>query len=72
MAQHDLTHAPPPVRSGVSAAHRHLAVLLASADVRLDGQRPWDLQLLGEGLVPFYNGCNPLALEAFAAGAKCS
>lgn len=50
MAQHDLTHAPPPVRSGVSAAHRHLAVLLASADVRLDGQRPWDLQLLGEGV----------------------
>jgi 4-hydroxy-tetrahydrodipicolinate synthase len=28
------------------------------------------LQLLGEGRVPFYNGCNPLALEAFAAGAK--
>jgi 4-hydroxy-tetrahydrodipicolinate synthase len=28
------------------------------------------LQLLGDGQVPFYNGCNPLALEAFAAGAK--
>ena len=28
------------------------------------------LQQLGEGQVPFYNGCNPLALEAFVAGAS--
>ncbi|MBP5077607.1 dihydrodipicolinate synthase family protein [Pseudomonas chlororaphis] len=35
-----------------------------------DIQRMHKLQLLGEGQVPFYNGCNPLALEAFAAGAK--
>ncbi|MBK5539566.1 dihydrodipicolinate synthase family protein [Pseudomonas sp. TH05] len=34
-----------------------------------DIQRMHQLQLLGEGQVPFYNGCNPLALEAFAAGA---
>ncbi|WP_431481910.1 dihydrodipicolinate synthase family protein [Pseudomonas thivervalensis] len=35
-----------------------------------DIQRMHKLQLLGEGQVPFYNGCNPLALEAFAAGAQ--
>jgi 4-hydroxy-tetrahydrodipicolinate synthase len=35
-----------------------------------DIQRMHTLQLLGDGQVPFYNGCNPLALEAFAAGAK--
>ncbi|WP_194791809.1 dihydrodipicolinate synthase family protein [Pseudomonas sp. UFMG81] len=35
-----------------------------------DIQRMHKLQLLGEGQVPFYNGCNPLALEAFVAGAK--
>lgn len=35
-----------------------------------DIQRMHKLQLLSEGQVPFYNGCNPLALEAFAAGAK--
>ncbi|MGK3122316.1 dihydrodipicolinate synthase family protein [Pseudomonas corrugata] len=35
-----------------------------------DIQRMHKLQLLGEGQVPFYNGYNPLALEAFAAGAK--
>ena len=35
-----------------------------------DIQRMHKLQMLGEGQVPFYNGCNPLALEAFAAGAK--
>ncbi|NWB27058.1 dihydrodipicolinate synthase family protein [Pseudomonas gingeri] len=34
-----------------------------------DIQRMHKLQLLGEGQVPFYNGCNPLALEAFIAGA---
>ncbi|MDH1147022.1 dihydrodipicolinate synthase family protein [Pseudomonas mosselii] len=34
-----------------------------------DIQRMHKLQLLGEGQVPFYNGCNPLALEAFVAGA---
>lgn len=34
-----------------------------------DIQRMHQLHLLGEGQVPFYNGCNPLALEAFAAGA---
>ena len=32
-----------------------------------DIQRMHKLQLFGEGQVPFYNGCNPLALEAFAA-----
>ena len=35
-----------------------------------DIQRMHRLQQLGEGQVPFYNGCNPLALEAFVAGAK--
>ncbi|MFQ6575919.1 dihydrodipicolinate synthase family protein [Pseudomonas sp. UM16] len=35
-----------------------------------DIQRMHKLQLLGEGQVPFYNGCNPLALEAFIAGAS--
>lgn len=35
-----------------------------------DIQRMHHLQQLGEGQIPFYNGCNPLALEAFAAGAK--
>ncbi|NMX94857.1 MULTISPECIES: dihydrodipicolinate synthase family protein [unclassified Pseudomonas] len=35
-----------------------------------DIQRMHQLYRLGEGQVPFYNGCNPLALEAFAAGAK--
>ncbi|CAM4025052.1 4-hydroxy-tetrahydrodipicolinate synthase [Pseudomonas reidholzensis] len=35
-----------------------------------DIQRMHQLQVLGEGQVPFYNGCNPLALEAFVAGAK--
>ena len=35
-----------------------------------DIQRMHKLHVLGEGQVPFYNGCNPLALEAFAAGAK--
>ncbi|MFJ4441159.1 dihydrodipicolinate synthase family protein [Pseudomonas sp. NPDC089422] len=35
-----------------------------------DIQRMHKLQLLSEGQVPFYNGCNPLALEAFVAGAK--
>ncbi len=34
-----------------------------------DIQRMHKLQVLGEGQVPFYNGCNPLALEAFVAGA---
>ncbi|MGY2202745.1 dihydrodipicolinate synthase family protein [Pseudomonas gingeri] len=34
-----------------------------------DIQRMHKLHLLGEGQVPFYNGCNPLALEAFCAGA---
>lgn len=34
-----------------------------------DIQRMYKLHLLGEGQVPFYNGCNPLALEAFVAGA---
>ncbi|MFJ5298685.1 dihydrodipicolinate synthase family protein [Pseudomonas sp. NPDC088368] len=35
-----------------------------------DIQRMHKLQVLGDGQVPFYNGSNPLALEAFAAGAK--
>ncbi|MDD1963965.1 dihydrodipicolinate synthase family protein [Pseudomonas sp. NPDC090203] len=35
-----------------------------------DIQRMHKLQQLGEGQIPFYNGCNPLALEAFVAGAK--
>ncbi|MGE7989592.1 dihydrodipicolinate synthase family protein [Pseudomonas sp. NPDC089554] len=35
-----------------------------------DIQRMHKLHLLGEGQVPFYNGSNPLALEAFVAGAK--
>lgn len=34
-----------------------------------DIQRMHKLKVLGEGQVPFYNGCNPLALEAFVAGA---
>ncbi|MDR0277477.1 MAG: dihydrodipicolinate synthase family protein [Paucimonas sp.] len=35
-----------------------------------DIQRMHALQQLGEGQVPYYNGCNPLALEAFVAGAS--
>jgi len=35
-----------------------------------DIQRMHRLQQLSEGQVPFFNGCNPMALEAFAAGAK--
>lgn len=35
-----------------------------------DIQRMHKLQVLGEGQVPFFNGCNPLALEAFVAGAS--
>ena len=35
-----------------------------------DIQRMHKLHRRSEGQVPFYNGCNPLALEAFAAGAK--
>jgi len=35
-----------------------------------DIQRMHQLHRRSEGQVPFYNGCNPLALEAFAAGAK--
>jgi len=34
-----------------------------------DVQRMHRLHQLTEGRVPFFNGCNPLALEAFAAGA---
>lgn len=34
-----------------------------------DIQRMHKLYQQGEGQVPFYNGCNPLALEAFVAGA---
>ncbi|AIG05238.1 dihydrodipicolinate synthetase family protein [Pseudomonas fluorescens] len=35
-----------------------------------DIQRMHQLYRLSEGQLPFYNGCNPLALEAFAAGAR--
>lgn len=35
-----------------------------------DIQRMHQLYRLSDGKLPFYNGCNPLALEAFAAGAK--
>lgn len=34
-----------------------------------DIQRMHQLYLRAEGRVPFYNGCNPMALEAFVAGA---
>lgn len=34
-----------------------------------DIQRMHQLYLRTDGQLPFYNGCNPLALEAFAAGA---
>jgi len=34
-----------------------------------DIQRMHELYQLSDGLIPFYNGSNPLALEAFAAGA---
>lgn len=35
-----------------------------------DIQRMHALHLLSDGGLPFFNGCNPLALEAFAAGAS--
>lgn len=35
-----------------------------------DIQRMHRLHLLSDGQVAFYNGCNPLALEALVAGAK--
>ncbi|GLH22903.1 hypothetical protein ENT52713_02990 [Enterobacter sp. 200527-13] len=34
-----------------------------------DIQRMHKLYQLSDGQIPFYNGCNPLALEALAAGA---
>ena len=33
-------------------------------------RRTGDIQRMHKLRVPFYNGCNPLALEAFVAGAK--
>lgn len=50
MPHNDLARPSAVVRHGNSAAHRHLTALLSSADVRLDGQRPWDMQLLGDGV----------------------
>ncbi|SDL62144.1 4-hydroxy-tetrahydrodipicolinate synthase [Modicisalibacter muralis] len=35
-----------------------------------DIQRMHQLNLRSQGQLPFYNGCNPMALEAFVAGAK--
>lgn len=35
-----------------------------------DIQRMHDLYTMSNGELPFFNGCNPLALEAFAAGAS--
>jgi len=35
-----------------------------------DIQRMHKFHELSQGQLPFYNGCNPLALEAFCAGAS--
>lgn len=41
---------PRAVDAGHSAAHRYLESLLAEADIRLDGQRPWDMRLRRTGV----------------------
>lgn len=50
MAHHDVTRSTPRQHTASDAAHRHLASLLALADVRLDGSRPWDIHLLAHGV----------------------
>lgn len=50
MAHHDVTRPAPRQHTASDAAHRHLASLLALADVRLDGSRPWDIHLLAHGV----------------------
>ena len=50
MAHHDVTRSAPRQHTDSDAAHRHLASLLALADVRLDGSRPWDIHLLAHGV----------------------
>ncbi|WP_175649849.1 dihydrodipicolinate synthase family protein [Pseudomonas sp. Marseille-P9899] len=50
----------------VAAVENVTMVKESSGDI----QRMHALHQLGEGQVPFYNGCNPLALEAFIAGAS--
>lgn len=34
-----------------SPSHRFVAELLAQADIRLDGHRPWDIQLNAPGVI---------------------
>lgn len=50
MEHHDVVRTAPSVKSRPNAAHRHLASLLESADIRLNGVRPWDIRLLGDGV----------------------
>lgn len=50
MAHHDVTRSAPRQHTASDAAHGHLASLLALADVRLDGLRPWDIHLLAHGV----------------------
>lgn len=65
-----------PATSGIDMSPRFIARLIREIDnVTMvkessgDVQRMHELHQLSDGTIPFYNGCNPIALEAFAAGA---
>ncbi|GAB7535518.1 dihydrodipicolinate synthase family protein [Burkholderia sp. 3C] len=65
-----------PATSGVDMSPQLIARLVREIDnVTMvkestgDIQRMHTLRELSNGEIPFYNGCNPLALEAFCAGA---
>ena len=66
-----------PATSGVDMApelivkmHREIANICMVKDSTGDIQRMHKFHELTQGELPFYNGCNPLALEAFCAGAS--
>ncbi|OAL59998.1 cyclopropane fatty acyl phospholipid synthase [Halomonas sp. ALS9] len=42
---------PPVGFDGASTSHRFVADLLAQADIQLDGNRPWDMQLKAPGVI---------------------
>ncbi|WP_322009385.1 dihydrodipicolinate synthase family protein [Paraburkholderia sp. J12] len=66
-----------PATSGIDMSPRFIADLVRDIDnVTMvkessgDVQRMHELRQLSDGAIPFYNGCNPIALEALAAGAS--
>ncbi|MBL8322073.1 MAG: dihydrodipicolinate synthase family protein [Acinetobacter sp.] len=66
-----------PATSGVDMApelivkmHREIENICMVKDSTGDIQRMHKFHELTQGELPFYNGCNPLALEAFCAGAS--